>query len=99
MLTLIQDKKMIATPIGCENIPQNLIELDPDSDDQYFYTLGPEAMKQKPLIKFKLSQLNTTIRPNTFTAQATCIYSNAELDQFCNRILFCLHTSTSRESS
>ena len=36
---------------------------------------------------FTHSQMKTTIRPNTFTAQDACIYSNAELDQFWNRIL------------
>ena len=37
---------------------------------------------------FTPSQIKTTIRPNTFTAQDAGIYSNAELDQFLNRILF-----------
>ena len=33
-----------ATPITCDNNPRNIIELDPDSDDQVFYILGPEAI-------------------------------------------------------
>ena len=37
---------------------------------------------------FTPSQIKTTIRPNTFTAQDAGIYSNAELEQFWNRILF-----------
>ena len=37
---------------------------------------------------FTPSQIKTTIRPNTFTAQDAGIYSNAELNQFWNRILF-----------
>ena len=37
---------------------------------------------------FTPSEIKTTIRPNTFTAQDAGIYSNAELDQFWNRILF-----------
>ena len=37
---------------------------------------------------FTPSQIKTTLRPNTFTAQDAGIYSNAELDQFWNRILF-----------
>ena len=36
-----------ATPITCDNHPRNLIELDPDSDDQDFYILGPEPIKRK----------------------------------------------------
>ena len=37
---------------------------------------------------FTPSQIKTTIRPNTFTAQDAGIYSNAELDHFWNCILF-----------
>ena len=33
-----------ATPIACENNPRNIIELDPDSDDQDFYILGPDPI-------------------------------------------------------
>ena len=28
-----------ATPITCDNNPRNIIELDPDSDDQDFYIM------------------------------------------------------------
>ena len=31
-----------ATPIACNNNPKNIFELDPGSDDQNFYILGPE---------------------------------------------------------
>ena len=43
---------------------------------------------------FTPSQIKTTIRPNTFTAQDAGIYSNAELNQFWNRILFSKHSDT-----
>ena len=43
---------------------------------------------------FTPSQIKTTIRPNTFTAQDAGIYSNAELDQFWNRILFSKHSDS-----
>ena len=43
---------------------------------------------------FTLNQIKTTIRSNTFTAQDAGIYSNAELDQFYNRILFSKHSDT-----
>ena len=55
-----------ATPITCDNIPRNIIELDPDSDDQEFYILGPEPIKRKPPLMFTPSQIKTTIRTNTF---------------------------------
>ena len=43
---------------------------------------------------FTPSQIKTTIRPNTFTAQEAGMYSNAELDQFWNRILFSKHSDS-----
>ena len=67
-----------ATPIACNNNPRNIIELDPESDDQDFYFLGPELNKRKPPLMFTTSQIQTTIRPNTFTAQDAGIYSKAE---------------------
>ena len=83
-----------ATTITCDNNPKNIIELDPDSDDQDFYFLRPEPIKRKPPLMFTPSQIKTTIRPKTFTAQDACIYSNAELDQFWNRILFSKHSDS-----
>ena len=35
-----------ATPIACDNNRRNINELDPDSDDQDFYVLGPEPIKR-----------------------------------------------------
>ena len=83
-----------ATPIACDNNPRNIIELDPDSEDQDFYILGPEPIKRKPPSMFTPSQIKTTIRPNTFTAQDAGIYSNAELDQFWNQKLFSKHSDS-----
>ena len=83
-----------ATPIACDNNPKNIIELDPDSDDQDFYILGPEPMKQKPPLMFTPSRIKTIIRSNTFTTQNADIYSNAEIDQFWNRILFSKHSDS-----
>ena len=48
--------------------PRNIIEFDPDPDNQYFYILRPEPIKQKPPLMFTPSQIKTTIRPKTFTA-------------------------------
>ena len=72
----------------------NIIELDPDPDDQDFYILSPESIKRKPPLMFTPSQIKTTIRPNTFTAQDAGIYSNAELNQFWNRISFSKNSDT-----
>ena len=43
---------------------------------------------------FKPTQIKTTITPNTFTAQDAGIYSNAELENFWNRVLFAKHSDT-----
>ena len=83
-----------AIPITCDINPRNIIELDPDSDDQDFYILGPEPIKRKPPLMFTNSEIKATIRPNTFTAQDAGILSNAELDQFWNRILFSKHSNS-----
>ena len=83
-----------ATPIACDNNPRNIIELDPDSDGQDFYILGPEPNKRKPPLMFTPSQMKTTIRPNTFTAQDGGKHCNAELDQLWNRILYSKHSDS-----
>ena len=43
---------------------------------------------------FKPSQIKTTISANTFTAQDAGIYSNADLNQFWNRVVFAKHCDT-----
>ena len=43
---------------------------------------------------FTPSQVKITIPPNTFAAQDAGIYSNAELDQFWNRILVSKHSDS-----
>ena len=48
---------------------------------------------------FTPSQIKTTIRPNIFTARDAGIYSNAELNQFWNRILFSKHSDTTLQLS
>ena len=83
-----------AAPIACDNNPRNIIELDTDSDDQDFYILLPEPIKRKPPLMFTPSQIKTTIRPNIFTAQGAGMFSNAELDQFWNRILISKHSDS-----
>ena len=46
---------------------------------------------------FTPSQIKTTIGPNTFKTQDAGIYSNAELDQFWNRILFSKHSDSTHQ--
>ena len=54
-----------ATPIECGNNPQNIIELDPDSNDGDFDVLTPESLKREAPQMFKPAQIKTTIIPNT----------------------------------
>ena len=49
-------------------------------DDQDYYILKPEPIERNPPLMFTPSQIKTTVRPNTFTAQDAGINSNAELD-------------------
>ena len=77
-----------ATPIPWDKNTRNIIELDPDGDHQDLYILRPEPIKQKPPLMFTPTHIKTTVLLNTFTFQDAGIYSNAELDQFWNRIFF-----------
>ena len=70
------------------------IELDPDTDDGDFYVLTPDPLKREAPQMFKPTQIKTTITPNAFTAQDAGIYSNAELDQFWNIVIFAKHSDT-----
>ena len=72
---------------------KEIFELDPDTDDG-FYVLTPDPLKREAPQIFKPTQVKTTITPNTFTAQDAGIYSNAELDQLWNRVLFAKHSGT-----
>ena len=83
-----------ATPIECGNNPQIIIELDPDTDDGDSYVLTPDPLEREAPQMFKPTQIKTTTTPNAFTAQDVGIYSNAELDQFWNRVFFAKHSHT-----
>ena len=56
--------------------------------------LTPGPLKREAPQMFKPTQITTTITPNTFTAQDAGIYSNKELDQIWNRVLFAKHSDT-----
>ena len=59
-----------------------------------FTFLDLKPIKRKPPLRCTPSQIKTTRRANTFTAQDAGIYSNAELDQFWNCILFSKHSDS-----
>ena len=79
-----------ANQIPCENNPQNVISLDPDTDQ--YYVLTPQPIKKDPPLLFEPTQIQTAISPNTFTAQDAGIYSQKELKHFWNRVLFTKHS-------
>ena len=78
-----------ANQIPCENNPQNVISLDPDTDQ--YYVLTPQPIKKDPPLLFEPTQIQTAISPNTFSAQDAGIYSQKELKHFWNRVLFTKH--------
>ena len=63
-----------ATPIECGINPQNIIELDPDTDDGDFYVLTPDTPKREAPHMFKPAKIKTTKTTNTFTAQDAGIF-------------------------
>ena len=79
-----------ANQIPCENNPQNVISLDPDTDQ--YYVLTPQPIKKDPPLLFEPTQIQNAISPNTFTAQDAGIYSQKELKHFWNRVLFTKHS-------
>ena len=83
-----------ATPITCDKNLRNIFELDLDSHGQDFYIIGPKLSKRKRSLMFTPSQIKTTIRPITFTAQDAGLYSNAELNQFWDRNIFLKHSDS-----
>ena len=54
-----------ARQIPCENTRQNVIALDPDTDQ--YYVLTPQPNKEDPLL-FEPTQVQTTSNPDTFTS-------------------------------
>ena len=76
--------------VPCENIPQNVISLDPDTDQ--YYVLTPQPIKKDPPLLFEPTQIQTAISPNTFTAQDAGINSQKELKHFWNQFLFTKHS-------
>ena len=46
-----------ATPIECGNNPQNIFEIDPDTDDGDFYVLTPDPHKREAPQMFKPTQI------------------------------------------
>ena len=69
---------------------QNVITVYPDTNQNY--VLNPQLFKKDPPILFEPTQVQTAINPNTFTAQDAGIYSQKELKQFWNRVLFTKHS-------
>ena len=53
-----------ATPIEFGKNTQNIIELDPDTDDGDFYVLTPVPLKREAPQMFKPTQIKTTITPD-----------------------------------
>ena len=81
-----------AMPISCDNNPQSAITLDFDFNEPYVLILQPVLSARPMLLEPK--QILSAIGPNTLTAQEAGIFSNAELTNFWNRVLFRKHSDT-----
>merc|ERR1712122_246316 len=77
--------------MGCDDNPQIPIALDPDTDNYYHY-LTPRPIKCEAPLLLVPRQIQTSISPNTFTAQKAGIYSQQELKHFWDRVLFAKHS-------
>ena len=78
-----------ANHIPCENNQQNVIALDPDTDQKYVVT--PQPIK-KTLLYYLNQLIQTDISSDTFTAQDACIHAQKELKHSRNRVLFRKHS-------
>ena len=83
---LIRQTLYYASPISCEIIPENVITLDIDSDEQYVLT--PKLILPATPSLFDPKQIQSAKIPNTFNAQQAGIYSKADLKNFRDRVLF-----------
>ena len=80
----------VATPISCDNNPQNSIALALEADEQYVLTLKP-VLRATPRVS-ETKQIQSAVSPNTFTAQEAGIYSNGQITTFWNQVKFPKHT-------
>ena len=90
--TITRQNFNYATPISCNNNPQQVIALDPDNDEQYVRTPKP-VLRATPTL-FEPKQVQSAIGPYTFTAQEIRSYSNVRLAILWNRILITKHSDT-----
>ena len=75
-----------AIPISFDNNPQNVIALDLDTDGDYVLT-PTLVLRATPLLS-EPKQFQSAISSNSFVAQESVIYSNAELGNFWKCPLF-----------
>ena len=73
-----------ATPISCDNNPQNVIAIDSDEH----YALTPKAIIRAVPTLLEPKQVQSAIGRNTFTGQKARFYSIAELTNFRNSVSF-----------
>ena len=81
-----------ATPISCANNPQNVIALDAETNEHYVLT-SKFVLRATPM-RFEPKQVQSAISPITFTAEDFGIYTNAELTNLWNPVLFAKHSGT-----
>ena len=58
-----------ATPIPCDNNPRNIIDLDPDTDDQDFYIISPEPKNENLLLCLHLVKSKLQYARNLYSSR------------------------------
>ena len=81
-----------ATPIACDSNSQNVMALDLDTDEHYVLT--PKPVTRATPMFFEPKQVQSARGGKTFTSHEAGNYSNAELINFWNCVLFTKHSDT-----
>ena len=70
-----------------------------DPDINQYHVLTPQPIQKGPLQLFEPTQIQTVVRPNTFTAQDAGISYQNELKQFWNCVRFTKQSDINFNSS
>ena len=86
IVPIIRQNFDYATPISCDNIPQNVIAMEPDNDEHRVLTHKP-IRRTIPLL-FEPKQVQSAMSPITSIAHNAGISFNAELTTFWTNSLY-----------
>ena len=84
-----------ATEILCDGNPATIIALDSHGIEYQLFT--PTPLRLDPPDHFNVSEIPSTIQPNTFYAPTLALYSSKHIKGFWNRILLRKHSDEAIE--